>query len=117
MNLHLLADVLQDNAPDQFLKEIGAEVAAYRDAFRIRGSSRPIHVTGDNFHFTLRREHVRRLCSLFLQGALDQWELQYAANAIDLASSFQFEDQEIEEAIFQLADPEINSPLSVATVE
>ena len=117
MNLHDLANILRgDASPDKLLKSISAEVSAYREAFRKRGSSRPIYVTEDNFHFVVGRDEVKRLCSSFLNGVINEWELQYLANAIDLSSSFAIEDEEISEAISQLADPETNHPLNTVSV-
>jgi hypothetical protein len=117
MNLHHLADVLRGNvAPNNLLNEIRTEVGEYRAAFRKRGSSRPIFVTEDNLQFVLGREEVKRLCSLFLEGMLDEWQLQYLANAIDLASSFIIQDEKVRDAIFRLADPEVNLPLNTTNV-
>jgi hypothetical protein len=40
-------------------------------------------VTEDNLQFLLGREEVKRLCSWFAEGIIDEWQLQYIANAID----------------------------------
>jgi hypothetical protein len=117
MNLQKLRDVLRGNeSPEILLNEIDREVNDYREAFRKRGSSRPIHATNDNFHFVVGRDEVKKLCSLFLGGTLDQWQLQYLSNAIDLSSSFAIEDDRVRDAIFQLADPEVNLPLNTNNV-
>lgn len=117
MNLQHLADFLRgDLAPNSLLNEINAEVREYRTAFRKRGSSRPIYVTEDTLQFLLGPQEIKRLCSLFLQGILDEWQLQYIADAIDLSSSFVIQDEKVRDAVFQLADPEVNLQLNTTNV-
>jgi hypothetical protein len=117
MNLRHLAEFLRGGClPENFLSEINSEVDNYRSGFTKKGSSLPIYVTEDNLHFVLGRNEVKRLCDMYLRGILDEWDIQYICNAIELASSFSLEDEGIKDVIFQLADPESNYPLSAATV-
>jgi hypothetical protein len=51
-----------------------------------------------------------------IEGILDEWQLQYLANSIDLASSFIIQDEKVRDAIFQMADPEVNLPLNTTNV-
>lgn len=117
MNLRHLADFFRgQTSADMILNEINSEVEDYRRGFGKTGSSLPIHATQDDFKFVIGREDVKKLCDLYLKGIFDEWHLQYISNSIELTSSFSVSDERVGDAIFRMADPEVNSPLTVETV-
>ena len=117
MNLRRLVDFLRDEiSVEDFLSEINSEVDDYRGGLHKRGASVPLYVTEDNFSYVVGRNDVKRLCELYMTGALSEWHLQYICNAIELAASLSTADEKVEDAVFQLASPEINFLLTTETV-
>lgn len=117
MNLRHLVEFLRDSTPvKDFLGEINSEVDDYRTGLSKRGASLPIYVIEDNFTYVVGRDDVKRLCGLYLEGVLSEWHLQYICNAIELSSSLSAEDERVEDVIFRLASPEVNSPLTTEMV-
>lgn len=113
MNLRrLVAFIRGDSSAEDFLGEINPEVVNYRDGLRKQGSSVPIYVTEDDFRGVIDRADMKRLCGFYLGGILDEWHLQYICNVIELAPSLAIEDEEVDDAIFRLANPEINFPVT-----
>jgi hypothetical protein len=117
VNLHHLADFLRgDLAPNGLLNEINAEVSEYRAAFRKKGSSRPIFVTEDTLEFLLGRQEIKRLCSLFLQGIVDECNCSISLMQLTYLRHSLFTMRKYVMPFFQLADPEVNLPLNTTNV-
>lgn len=118
MNLRHLADFFRGKTSAEYiLNEIAPEVENFRNGFGKKGSSLPVYVTEDDFNFILEPEHVKLLCNMYLKGSFSEWHIQYISNLIELAASFSSINERVEEAIFQMADPEINFPLTPETVK
>ena len=118
MNLHSLASFLDGKTSAELIsKEIDSEVENYRKGFAKKGSSLPIYVTGDDFNFSLKPEHIQLLCNSYSKGFFNEWHLSYISNALDLSSSFLPVNERVEEAIFKMADPEVNSLLTPEVIK
>jgi hypothetical protein len=117
MDIRKLAELLSGSTPPQsILSEIQSEVESYRRKSQETGTTLSIHVTGEDFHYTVNRENIKRLLDLYLKGLLDEVQLEYLSNVIDLSPSIIVADEAVEDAIFRLADPEVNSELNRETV-
>jgi hypothetical protein len=118
MNLENLRNFFKgDYSIDEITQEINAEMKEFRDARRKKGTSSPVYISNDNFRFELRKQHVRKLCDMYLKGKLNEWHLEYLCNLIELSQSFSLNDEEIEDAVFELSSPEIHSELTPELVK
>lgn len=118
MNLHSLADFLAGAlSPGALAEEVAPEVEEYRLKSQKIGSALPVYADGADFHFLVTPGHIRRLCDAYLRGPLTEAHLSYICNLIELSSSFSTSDEDVEEAIFLLADPEVNGEVTPERVK
>lgn len=118
MNLLNLREFFLDNrTAAEIREEINSEVETFRLRSAKIGSSNPIYVTDDNFHFTVTNENIKRLCNAYLDGEINQWHLIYICNSIELSTSFSIDNEKVEDAVFELSSPEINSPITPSLVK
>lgn len=116
MNVGHLINYLTGAMPvNDFKAEIASEVAQFKSKKTLKENTVPIYVENDTIKFEVRHEHIKRLCADYLAGALDEWDLHYIADVIDMAQAdednIQFDDEEIYRIIFALSTPEINYPI------
>ncbi len=76
-----------------------------------RGRSTPVQIQSVGRNISVNIKHVANLCSFYLEGEIDEVELEYASDLLDLCPDF-VSDVTVQDAIFQLASPEINGGLS-----
>lgn len=113
MNLQNLKEFfLNERTIEEVIEEIHSEVECYQIGHAKVGSSIPVYATNDNFHFIIGDKDVKKLCDMYLKGKVNEWYLDYICNLLELSSSFSMGNEEIEEAIFELSSPEINSPIT-----
>lgn len=86
---------------------VQTEVARFKTRIEEKKSSVPVESAG-YVAFTVKTEHLRRLCKDYLRSAITKWHIVYFCNVMDLSESFVPENTYVEEAIFILAEPDIN---------
>ena len=117
MDLRKLKGFFSDEVDIDFiLTDIAEEVQAYKKALAKTGASAPVYETNSQFTFVVKKEHIRRLCELFLMGKISDVHINYLANLIELSEAFELENDEVEEALFELSSPELNCPISIESV-
>lgn len=102
---------------DEIINEIDAEIDSFRVARSKTGSSSPVYVTNENFQFTLKEKDLEKLCKAYLSGKLNEWHLEYLCNLMELSPAFSTANEKVEEAVFELSSPEINSPITPDSVK
>lgn len=90
------------------LKPLKNEVLKYIRTRKIDGASSHIYVEGELGSFN--KEQLIGLFSLYLEGELREWDLEYILQWLKM-SELEFDD-EIENIIFIFSVPEINYPIS-----
>jgi hypothetical protein len=95
---------------------IAPAMAEYRLSLVEPGRSCPVFITSDESLLVLAASHLKRLCTAFLTGEIDEVELRYIAIALDLAADFEFVSKEIEECAFFLSAADANGPPLTAVV-
>jgi hypothetical protein len=99
----------------QLKTSIESGVHAFHRGLSELGRSAPIKIQSIGQTVLITRTHLENLCSWYLKGDIEDIELEYVANLLDLCSDFAY-DKSIADAIFQLADPEINGNISLNNV-
>ena len=82
----------------------------YRRGLAEHGRSSPVLIDSDGSLLVLAASHLDRLCTAFLNGEIDESELNYIATAFEIAPDFQFVSKEIEECAFFLSAADANGP-------
>lgn len=91
---------------EQFKLRIYSEVTKYKKGVKKKGGSGSIYLEEDINDFEIKKEDLIFLCSLFLEKKIDQWELNYIAEAIVFASYEKLFGSEMQNALDSLTDPE-----------
>jgi hypothetical protein len=91
---------------------ISSAMPAFRRGLAERGRSAPIVVESEGANLLVTEAHVAHLCEQFLTGDLDEAELEYVASALDLCPDFRCASSAVESAVFSLADPVANGPIT-----
>ncbi|HIG72493.1 MAG TPA: hypothetical protein EYG08_03520 [Myxococcales bacterium] len=89
---------------------IAPAMPEYRRGLAERDPSSPAFITSDGSLLVLAASHLKRLCTAFLKGEIDESEISYIATVFDLTPDFQFISKEIEECAFFLSASEANGP-------
>lgn len=95
---------------------ISKEMGEYLSGGKERGKSRPVYLDEDVDLFIGERD-LKALCEAFLNGFLDESEINYTADAILLSNRVTFESESVSDRIGFLTDPEINGSLSKENIE
>ena len=88
-------------------KILSKEVSEYVLLSQKKGASIPIYFNEDK-EITISNSSVRKLLSETINGNLSNIHLAYICDCLTLGEKVTFENEEIEDLIFALADPEIN---------
>jgi hypothetical protein len=105
-------------SPDSGIKlksAIQDAIPSYRRGLAERGRSAPIQVQSDGISHNISKEHIVNLCTIYLAGHIDEVELEYVANCLELSDDFQYNDF-ISDILFRFSSPEINGALTPAEV-
>ena len=87
----------------------------YRRGISLMGGTAPISLQDIGNNLILTKSELVNLCNCYLNNFIDEIELEYVANALELSDDFEYE-QEIVKEIFLLSTPEINGPITKALV-
>ena len=97
---------------NEVVDDIAPEVESFRVARMKKGSTSPVYGANENFHYSVRKQDIKKLCGSYLSGDLNEWHLEYLANLIELSDCFTYENNELADTIFELSSPEINSAIT-----
>jgi len=108
MNSSDLNDTLNGTASVQALADkISSDVTQY--ALLLKKNSSCIHLNFiEDKEIHLSNSSVRKLLSEVLSGNLSNIDLAYISDCLTLGETVSFENENLEDIIFALADPEIN---------
>lgn len=113
MNLHHLRDFFLERLDAPALRGfIAAETRLFAQRMESGEGCISVYGSNDDFAFTLRPSHLKLLCHGYLAGHLTNWDLYYLCDLLTLSRSFRAETASIEEALFVLANPITNRPVS-----
>ncbi|MEM7327888.1 MAG: hypothetical protein AAF437_04055 [Pseudomonadota bacterium] len=93
------------------LSEVGGEIAVHKTKSSIQGSSAPIFVEGD-VDQKVSKHHVERLVDAVMEETMLTSELEYIADIIFMHDGFSFEDEFVENLVFEISDEIANGPLT-----
>lgn len=95
---------------------LSKEMGEYLSGGKERGKSQPVYLDEDIDLFVGKRD-LNVLCEAFLNGFLNEPEINYIADAILLSNRVVFESESVSDHIGFLTDPEINGSLSKEVVK
>lgn len=93
---------------EMFSNLILNEVVEYKFQLQKKGSRVPIHFTEDKNIF-LTNVLIRKLLDETYKGSLSNIHLAYICECLTLGEKVTFENEDIRDIIYEIADPEINS--------
>ena len=96
----------QQTSLNLFKEKIGQEVAEYKNRSCKRGGSNPIYLDEDVQLLQIINDDIKFLSKTFLEGSINEWELNYIAEGLLLSEKVSYENDKIEEALLNMADPE-----------
>lgn len=80
------------------------------------GRSMPVYIETTESELIVTATHLDRLCQEYLDGHLDEVELEYVASALELCPDFRCVSSAIEDAVFYLANPVANGSITPESV-
>jgi hypothetical protein len=92
--------------PAFFRSSIGDEIKTYKGKINKSGASAPIILEEDLKNLTINEQAVVFLCSAFLEKKLDEWEINYVAEALLLSQKVSVANERVEDALMALIDAE-----------
>lgn len=92
---------------DLFKNGIREEVANYESLLKKKGSTINLYYD-DVENVYLKNHNVIKLLEETISGKLTNVELAYICDCLTLAENIEFENEQVHEFIFEIADPEIN---------
>ncbi|MDP2455366.1 MULTISPECIES: hypothetical protein [unclassified Kaistella] len=99
---------------DLFKNGIRSEVVNYKNLLEKKGST--INLYYDDVEtIYLKNNDVVKLLEETLGGKLTNIELTYICECLTLAQNIEFENEQVHESIFEIADPEINGGFKTET--
>jgi hypothetical protein len=101
---------------DELKASILSGVPAFQRGRSVSGRSAPVEIQSTGKSLLVTRAHLEILCLRYLKGEIDDVELEYVANMLDLCPDFVY-DESVADAIFAPASPEINGGISRAGVK
>lgn len=100
----------------QLAKEINDEVIVHRKKISVRGSSAPIEAICDT-SFAVRAEDVSKTIRAVLSGALTKHDMQYVFELLLLLESVTFENETVNDLVFEFSDEVINGQITPSRLE
>jgi uncharacterized protein YqfA (UPF0365 family) len=92
---------------DLFKNGISSEVVNYKNLLEKKGSTINLYYD-DVENVYLKNNNVVKLLEETVGGKLTNIELAYICDCLTLAENIVFENEQVREFIFEIADPEIN---------
>ena len=94
---------------------IHEDIKEFRTGRKTKGTSLPIKIENTGKTFSISEEQVENLIDFYLNDEIDEVELEYLANILELCDDFEY-DETVSETIFLLSSPEINGELTKESV-
>ena len=111
MKLSLLKAFLKhDISANQISEEIKNVIGDYKKLLSKKGSTIPIKVTED-IEFSINKQDVIVLCQAFLDQLLEEYEVNYLVDVLQLSENVNFESEELFDYVSILTDPKVNGEL------
>ncbi|MCH8332399.1 hypothetical protein IIC65_00550 [Candidatus Sumerlaeota bacterium] len=114
MDLRKVAEFLEGRRSAESLRIlIRAESEVFGTGMQVGHASIALYGGHDDFRFVVEPAHVRAICQGFLSGVFTGWDASYLGNLLMLSRTFQPAGFSVERAVFTLADPVRNQPVSI----
>lgn len=120
MDASILINFLEGKEKSSFFKKtIAEETYKFKQQLKKLGASVPTMVTGyDSINkFSVEQQHIKRICEEYLNGCLDEYEIEYITSALELQECFVPVSEKIEYSIFLLAEPVCNGSIDKEKVQ
>lgn len=115
MNSSDLDDFLNSDLSSKiFADKIAKEVADYTVLMTKKGATIPIHFHEDR-DIVISKSTMAKLLTETLQGNISSIALAYICDCLTLGEHITFDDEHVEDLVFDLADPEINGGFKTQT--
>jgi len=109
--------LLSDSANSTKLREsIKNDIKEFKRGLEEKGRSAPVKLQSVGKTFVVTKNEILNLCNCYLQNELDEIELEYIANILELSEDFYYAE-EISEELFLLSSPEINGKINKSVVQ
>ena len=92
---------------EQFKLTLAGDVKTYESLLKKKGSSIPLHFIEDR-ELVLDTAVVKTLLQETCNGKISNVDLAYICDCLTLGEIVRFENEVVEDIIFEIADPEIN---------
>ena len=114
-NIHKL--LLGEMFIDNFRTEINEEVNIYKNSFLKKGASATIYLEEDLVKIKIERKDINTICNFFIEGEIDNYQLNYMIEALLLSSHVSFVNENTRNILEDLADPEYGLKLDIEYVK
>ena len=94
---------------------IHEDIKEFRKGRKTKGTSLPIKIKNTGNILSISKDEVQNLIEFYLNDEIDEVELEYLANILELCDDFDY-DESVSETIFLLSSPEINGELTKESV-
>jgi len=92
------------------------DIKDFKRGLAEKGRSAPVKLQDEGKSFIITRNELLNLCQWYIRNELDEIELEYIANLLELSEDFNYEG-EISEELFLLSSPEINGKINKTVVQ
>lgn len=114
-NIHKL--LLGEMSIDNFRTEINEEVNIYKNSLLKKGASATIYLEEDLVKIKIERKDINTICNFFIEGEIDNYQLNYMIEALLLSSHVSFVNENTRNILEDLADPEYGLKLDIEYVK
>ena len=112
MKLSFIQSFLVGKVPYEALKlTLSKEIDEYKSSAKEKGKTMPVYVDEDT-DILFAHADLNALGDAFLNGELDEIELNYLADALLLSNRVKFESDQISDKLGYFTDPEVNGQLT-----
>ena len=114
-NIHKI--LLGEMSIDHFRTEINEEVNIYKNSLLKKGASATIYLEEDLVKIKIERKDINTICNFFIEGEIDNYQLNYMIEALLLSSHVSFVNENTRNILEDLADPEYGLKLDIEYVK
>ncbi|MFT4015448.1 MAG: hypothetical protein QM668_00680 [Agriterribacter sp.] len=109
--------LLGEMSIDNFTIEINEEVNIYKKSLLKKGASATIYLEEDLIKVKIDRKSINTICNFFIEGKIDNYQLNYMIEALLLSSHVSFANEKIRSLLEDLTDPEYGLKLDIEYVK
>ncbi|MFT3945347.1 MAG: hypothetical protein QM763_00120 [Agriterribacter sp.] len=109
--------LLGEMSIDNFTIAINEEVNIYKKSLLKKGASATIYLEEDLIKVKIDRKSINTICNFFIEGKINNYQLNYMIEALLLSSHVYFANENIRSLLEDLTDPEYGLKLDIEYVK